>query len=269
MPEGRITAIYIYPIKACGSISLKQSPIAEKGLAFDRNWVIVDDKGEVLTQRDAHHLALIQPAVSEGGTLSLQAPGMAPLTVSPGKSDGKQHHVEVWDEPCVGRDQGDDVAQWLSDYLKLKCRLLRFDFEVSTRVTKQKKPDGVPSPLAFTDTCPLLVISEESLTHLNGRLQKPVEMSRFRPSLVIGGLGEFAEDKYRTMRTNGLSLHAAKPCARCVVVTIDQSDAVAKGPEPLTELSKYRKQGEKVMFGHYFMPASTGAVKIGDRIWNS
>lgn len=266
MPAGRIAAIYIYPVKGCGAISVATSPVAEQGLRYDRNWVIVDDKGEALTQRDAHHMALIQPTVSASGELSLQAPGMTPVAVSPGNEGGKQQGVEIWDEPCVGRDQGDEVAQWLSNYLKIKTRLLRFDFEASTRMTEQTKPDGQASPLAFTDCSPLLLISQESLADLNGRLEKPVAMGNFRPSLVIEGLGEFAEDTYKTMRTNGVTLHAAKPCARCVVVTIDQKDAIARGPEPLTTLSKYRKKGEKVMFGHYFLPDRSGAMSVGDLV---
>ena len=263
MPPAGLTSIYIYPIKSCGQISLTASRVAQRGLPFDREWVLVDNEGKMLTQREAAGMALIQPAVSEDGTLSLTAPGMTPHVVPAVADNGATQAVDVWGTDALGVDQGSETAQWFSDYLKMPARLMRYS-ERSSRVTEQLKPDGSNSPLTFTDLAPLLVISEESLADLNNRLTEPVPMDRFRPSLVIKGLGEFAEDTCKTLTLNGVTLHAQKTCARCVMTTIDQATAVSLAPEPLQTLSKYRKQGQKVMFGYYYQADSAGSLRTGD-----
>lgn len=265
MQTAELTSIYIYPIKSCGRISLETSRIAQRGLPYDREWVLVDDEGNMITQREAAGMALIQPAVSEAGVLSLTAPGMTPHVVPSVADNGTTQAVDVWGTDALGVDQGDETAMWFSDCLKISARLVRFS-QRSTRVTEQPKPDGSTSPLTFTDCAPLLVISEESLTDLNQRLSEPVPMDRFRPSLVIKGLGEFAEDTSRTLTINGVTLHAQKACARCVLTTIDQATAVPKGPEPLRTLNEYRKEGKKVMFGYYYQSDSDGNLRTGDKL---
>lgn len=260
-----LTSIYIYPIKSCGRISLEFSRIAQRGLPFDREWVLVDKEGTMVTQREAAGMALIQPALSQAGALSLTAPGMTPYVVPKVVDNGTTQAVDVWGTDALGVDQSDETAKWFSDYLKMPVRLMRYS-QHSTRVTQQPKPDGSNSPLTFTDLAPLLVISEESLANLNQRLAEPVPMDRFRPSLVIKGLGEFAEDTCRTLTINGVTLHAQKPCARCVMTTIDQTAAVSRAPEPLHTLSAYRNQGKKVMFGYYYQADNDGSVSTGDKL---
>lgn len=266
MPTAELTSIYIYPIKSCGQISLTASRVAQRGLPFDREWVLVDTEGKMVTQREAAGMALIQPAVSDDGTLSLTAPGMTPHVVPAVADDGAAAQaVDVWGTDALGVDQGDETAQWFSDYLKTPVRLMRYS-ERSARVTEQLKPDGSNSPLTFTDLAPLLVISEESLADLNQRLPEPVPMDRFRPSLVIKGLGEFAEDTCKTLTINGVTLHSQKTCARCVMTTIDQATAESGAPEPLQTLSKYRKQGQKVMFGYYYQADRDGSLRTGNTL---
>ena len=53
----RLTEINIYPIKSLGGIGLEQSVVEERGLQFDRRWVLVDEKNKFLTQREFPQMA--------------------------------------------------------------------------------------------------------------------------------------------------------------------------------------------------------------------
>lgn len=265
MKSAAITGITIYPIKSCGGIALSDSECTESGLLHDRTYVVVSDQGKVVTQRDAASMALIQPALTSDGIMTLQAPDMPALPVRSFAGSESLRPVEVWGDACLGIDQGDAAAEWLTTCLKRPVRLLKFS-DQSERRTRQQLPDGSTSPITFTDACPLLVISEESLTILNERLAEPVAMSRFRPSLVINGLGPFGEDDSKVLQVNALTLHAAKPCARCVIVSIDQEQGVLTGNEPLQTLSTFRSPDQKVLFGYYFMPAGCGSLRVGDTV---
>ena len=56
-----------------------------------------------------------------------------------------------------------------------------------------------------------------------------------------------------------------KPCARCVVTTLDPDTGVA-GREPLATLAGYRRIGSKVYFGQNVIHRATGTISVGDAI---
>jgi uncharacterized protein YcbX len=210
-------------------------------------------------------MALIQPTVNQDGSLLLEAPNMIPLTVSPIAENRQRLSLKVWADESAGFDQGDEAAAWLTAFLGVSCRLMCNDREF-TRLTKLTKPNGESARVAFADGYPLLVISQESLTDLNDRLENQVLMSRFRPSIVLSGLGPYGEDRCSQLSSPEIVLHAAKPCPRCVLITIDQESGATSAPEPLRTLSNYRHNGEKVLFGYYFLPDSPGDLRVGNTL---
>lgn len=259
MANGILSGIYIYPVKSCGEISLSEIKGSGTGLEGDRQWVFVGGGDNVLTQRDYPSMALIKPTLLEenGCKLKLEAPGMAPIMVAHNESRDTFNEIELWGNSRSGFDQGDSVAQWISDYLKTEARLLY------TKPTVENPVSG-----RFVDCCPLLVISEESLAELNARLEEPVKMSRFRPSLVVKGLGEFSEDISEKIEIGSTSLFGMKLCGRCVMININQEQGVLTGSEPLRTLSKYRKDGGKVMFGRYYQTQDQFSLKVGMDVLN-
>lgn len=60
--------------------------------------------------------------------------------------------------------------------------------------------------------------------------------------------------------------HVIKPCARCLLTTINPQTGRRDGLEPLRTLAAYRRQGDKVMFGQYLIPAASGTVSVGMRV---
>jgi uncharacterized protein YcbX len=58
---------------------------------------------------------------------------------------------------------------------------------------------------------------------------------------------------------------AVKPCARCVLTTIDQQTG-AKGKEPLKTLAGYRTVGHKILFGQNLVHQGSGMIRVGDEL---
>ncbi|WP_460357203.1 MOSC domain-containing protein [Actinoallomurus acanthiterrae] len=112
--------------------------------------------------------------------------------------------------------------------------------------------------------------SVESLEELNSRLDEPLPMNRFRPSVVLEGLGAWGEDSVRLLRVGGVELELVKPCTRCVITTTDQETAV-KAREPLRTLATYRTRtlpdGDRgVVFGQNAIPRTLGTIAVGDPV---
>ncbi len=119
--------------------------------------------------------------------------------------------------------------------------------------------------MSLADGFPLLLVSQASLADLNSRLERPLLMDRFRPNLVVSGCEPFAEDSWKLVRVGELTLRVVKPCARCVITTVDQATA-AKGKEPLRTLATFRKHGTKVLFGQNLIHDGTGTLRAGDTV---
>jgi uncharacterized protein YcbX len=75
-------------------------------------------------------------------------------------------------------------------------------------------------------------------------------MNRFRPNIVIRGLGPHGEDDANVLRGDGFEIRLVKPCVRCSITTTDQT-TVAVGKEPLRTLAIYRRDAalDGVTFG--------------------
>jgi uncharacterized protein YcbX len=119
--------------------------------------------------------------------------------------------------------------------------------------------------VSFADAYPILLISEESLADLNGRLSQALPMNRFRPNLVVAGGTPYAEDGWKEIRIGGMPLRVVKPCSRCAITTTDQA-TTARGKEPLRTLGTYRRVNGEVMFGQNVVHETTGRLRRGDPV---
>ena len=261
--QATIDQLWIYPIKSCGGVALTEVELTDTGLAFDRAWMVVDDHGEFVTQRELPRMALIQP-VFKLGQLVLRAPGMLALHLALDAAESPLK-VRVWDDEVMAYDMGDVAAQWFSDFLGpeapadlKRLRLVRFDPEVK-RACDARWTGGREAHTQFADGFGLLVTSTASLAELNERLVQaghaPVAMARFRPNIVLGGIEAHDEDRVDTWRVSteqGEALLAnVKPCARCPIPNIDPATAVSS-PEVGDALQAYRQDrrlGGAITFG--------------------
>jgi uncharacterized protein YcbX len=263
----QITALNIYPIKGCRGIPLERVDVDRLGLAGDRRLMLVDADNRFISQRECPGLATIVPAFAGNDTMVVTAPGRDALTFEI-TVDGPSRVVRVWSEhPITAADQGDAVSQWFSDVLAASCRLVAFGKAATNPVDAEYTTD-ITAETAFTDGYPIMATLQESLDSLNVRLDEPVPMERFRPSVVISGANAWSEDDWMTMKLGELYCDAVKPCARCVVTTTDQrTGARALRQEPLRTLATFRTiPGLGAIFGQNIIARGTGVLRVGDAV---
>lgn len=256
--QARITGLFIYPVKSCAGIALEEAALTETGLDLDRAWMVVDEAGQFVTQREAPRLALVQPTLRRGD-LVLRAPGMLALHLAVDRVETPAR-AQVWDDEVPAWDMGAVAAQWFSDFLGRPLRLVRFDPE-HRRLSSLKWTGGVEALNQFSDGFPLLVASQASLDGLNQRLQAaghaPVGMARFRPNLVLDGIEAHEEDRLGHLLVetgepaSPVRLQAVKPCPRCTIPLVDPATALSD-PAVGDTLQAYRS-----------LPAMDGAVCFG------
>ena len=240
----RLESVHLYPIKSCAGVAPAEVLIIETGFELDRAWMVVDEHNEFVTQRDLPRMALIRLVLGRND-MALRAPGMLALHVSLDAVEQKTR-VRVWDDEVAAFDMGDLAAQWFSDFLAKRLRLVRFDPE-QRRLANRRWTGAIEAENAFSDAFPLLVTSTASLAELNRRLatqgQNPVTMERFRPNLVLSGLDAHGEDHLDEVILEGVDgpvrLRLVKPCGRCTIPDVDPLTA-AQGHAVTDALTSYR-----------------------------
>jgi len=239
-----LTELFVHPIKSCAGIALPEALLVETGLDLDRAWMVVDEHGEMLTQRELPRMALIRPAF-KGGEVMLRAPGMLALHLRLDTVEASTR-VQVWDDIVKAYDMGALAAQWFSDFLGRRLRLVRFDPE-QQRLSDPAWAGAVAAENAFADGFPLLVANAASLADLNERLlaraQPAVTMQRFRPNLVLAGLQAWDEDHIDELVIDAeggpVTLRLVKPCVRCTIPNVDPASGET-AHEPGDTLAGFR-----------------------------
>ena len=117
----KVTELAIYPIKSTRQISVTEATVVATGFTHDRAWVLADDNGRFITQRNYPELVRVVATPSDNGLL-LQTTDQPDLWVAR-PSIGELTVVSVWKDQCDALDAGDEAAQWFSQYLNISCRL--------------------------------------------------------------------------------------------------------------------------------------------------
>jgi uncharacterized protein len=228
--SARLARLFVYPVKSCAGVEVREAVLTETGLDLDRAWMVVDDQGVFVTQRELPRMALVKPTLKVHEVV-LRAPGMLALHLAIDTVE-EPARVRLWDDEVPAFDMGDIAAQWFSDFLGRKLRLVRFDPD-HRRLSNTKWTGGAEALNQFNDGYPLLVASTASLAQLNAKLvaagHAAVGIERFRPNLVIDGVEAHDEDRLEVIRiaTDGgeVQLRPVKPCPRCPIPNIDPATA--------------------------------------------
>jgi uncharacterized protein YcbX len=258
-----ISSLIYYPIKACRGFEIESANVERMGLQDDRRMMVTTPEGEFLTQREFPRLALVTPKLMNG-TVELCAPGYDSIQIGI-QTTGAPISVNIWKSKGVQAiDQGEEAAQWFSDWLRTDVRLVHIA-DGYKRLVNEKRAIHDDDHTGFADGYPILLTSEEGLADLNARLDSPVPMNRFRPNIVVKGCEPFAEDTWNRIRIGDVELAIVKPCARCEVTTIDK-ETLERSREPLKTLGKYRKQKLGAIFGQNAIPLNEGNLRLGMKV---
>lgn len=289
--EVHISHLFIYPIKSCGGISIQESQITETGLQYDREFVLCEIRDEntdqegykMLTIRNTPRMAMIRTRIVDGQLyVSLDASGAPdhareiciPLstgnTARDGDDDERTIEFKLHKETVVGVDLGDRFSRFFSEWLGRKVRLIR-----KIAGSRQLCPSSESRTLevAFSDQYPLLVTTMASIKDVNTRVmaegEAPLEVSRFRPNIILDGdLPPFIEDSWQriSLGQSGIEIDLAAQCIRCLLPNVDPETGLKSASnQPYRVLNRYRKEGLKPVFGmHASFLQVQGALSVGD-----
>lgn len=260
--EAEVSSLHYYPIKSCAVTDVESSvEIGERGIRYDRHWMVVSPEGMFVTQREHPKMARINPVV-EDNRLIVSASDELSLLEIPLDYKGDRLDVEVWGNSLEAVDEGDIASQWFSDYLETNVRLVHMPSDF----VREKKG----ARFQFADSYPLLIVSEESLEDLNKRIQanggNSVPMDRFRPNIVVKGVKPYEEDTWERIRVGEVGVGVVKPCIRCPIPQVDQTSGI-KGKEPIKTLYSYRRVSRKdVVFAQKAVPLNRGTIYNRDSV---
>lgn len=257
----KVSELAIYPIKSTKAISLTHSQVSERGLAFDRSFMVTDLQGQFLTGRTHPKLALIKIDIVAQGII-LSAPDM-PMIAFKYRDLAKHYQtVSIWGKDVSGQHCSAEINAWLTRYLSVPCQLMYFG-ENSQRLVKNTN-----KTVAFADGYPILLVSQASLDMLNALTDEPISMSQFRANVVVTGCEAFAEDSWKRIRIAGVEYELVKPCERCVFTTLKPNSLeYSKNQEPLKSLNLFRKdEAGLIDFGQNVVCMGEGEISLADTV---
>lgn len=263
MMKLRLSEIWIYPIKSLGGIRLKQARILEKGLEHDRRWMLVDEHGRFITQREHSELALFDVQINGNSLHILHRKNKVEHVVDMRYRASHPVPVSIWKDVVTATEVQPETSRWFSDQLNLPCKLVFFPEENARPVDPAYALKNENVSLA--DAYPFLLIGQASLDDLNTRLTEPVTMQRFRPNFVFTGGQPYEEDQWKNFSIGNNRFVGVKLCARCTLTTVNPVTGI-KGVEPLRTLAAYRNQNGKVNFGQNVVALDTGLLTEGENL---
>jgi uncharacterized protein len=258
-----ISELFIYPVKSLGGISLSSAVLTDRGFEYDRRWMLVDKDHRFLSQRELPQMALLQVQLHEQGLIVRHKNIDQPSLLIPFEPTGESCLVNVWEDECSARWVNSQADEWFSRILSFPCRLVYMP-DSSRRLVDDQYAHR-QEVTSFSDAFPLLLIGQASLDDLNKRLPSPLGMDRFRPNIVFTGGEPYQEDRMEHFQISGISFFGVKPCARCVITTIDQLTA-GKSKEPLRTLNGYRSRNNKIYFGQNLLFSGSGKIAVNDTL---
>ncbi len=236
-----VSDCFIYPLKSAKGIRVQEMELTNRGPKNDRLWMLVDDTGRFITQRDkgCEKLAHVSVLPDERGMLHVSCLDRESISIEVSQLTSRGGLVSVWSDECESLDAGDVAAEWFSAYLGRSCRLVQLSdsFTREADLRYAKKGDQV----SFADSFPFLFTNEASLSALQPHFSEGthIDMTRFRPNIVLQGLDAFEEDVIHTVQIGGAVFEFVKPCSRCKITTIDQERAILRSQtEPFKSLAR-------------------------------
>lgn len=261
----KLSDIFIYPVKSLSGIRLNEAEVTDRGLKFDRRWMLVDENDKYLTQRTVSKMALINVGIDNTELKFSLKNSSETFSLKMNTEGYRKTKIKVWEDFVYAEFVSTTADEWFSDILKTKCKLVYMPDNSVRLVNNKYASNG--EIVSFADGFPFLIIGQASLDDLNLRIGEKIPMNRFRPNFVFTGGEPFDEDRMESFAINGITFYVVKPCSRCIITTINQTTgAITK--EPLKTLSAYRKVNKRIMFGQNLLHDKNGLVKIGDELKN-
>lgn len=257
-----VLSLFIYPVKSLRGMPVDHMVLDDFGPAGDRRWMIVDSERGFVTQRTHPALANIDVGLVDGEVV-VEIPGYPGLPLTAAE---EACSVKVWRDSVSARRALPEASKALSNYMDQALEFVYMPESTYREVDAQWVADR--RRVGFADGYPFLIANQASLDDLNGRLDSPVDIRRFRPNILIGGDEPWGEDRWRQLAIGGERFDLVKPCSRCVMTTVDPDRGVKDpGAQPLRTLGQFRRTPNGVLFGMNAVHAGgPGLVRVGNQV---
>ena len=256
---------FIYPVKSLAGIACDSLVLTDRGARGDRRWMLVDNGGRFISQREWPKLCLMRMLMADDG-FEIVAPNGESLLVPFAIESGTTREVSIWSDIASAIESPLQINQFFSRALDMSCSLVYMPEDSHRYVDSTYAGDGHLT--SFSDAFPLLLIGSSSLLELNRRLkmagQLEIGWDRFRPNIVVATDEPHVEDSWAEFLMGDVEANGVKLCSRCVMTTVDQTTGLA-GKEPLKTLAQYRSMKNKIMFGQNVI-AQQGTIRVGDTV---
>lgn len=254
--------LYFYPIKSFRGVKTSVMDILKDGPAWDRQWMLVDEKNQFITQRTMPKLAKIGLTFDPEACIELSMPGLDSIDFGLEEQESEKLTVKIWKTEVPAHQVSEEVSDWLSSVLDKKVKLVRLSAEAHRKLS----PEFEDKEVRFVDSQPLLVMSLASQKLLEQKAGVSLSMARFRPNIVIDGVDAHAEDTWENGFTIGsIQFKPMKPCIRCKITTVHPLTGEV-GEEPLKTLATYRQEEDGIAFGYYYAHSGEGRIANGDSV---
>jgi len=256
-----IAKIVEYPIKALRGNPLQEARVGKRGLENDRRWMIINADNNFISQRTYPALARLKVVI--GPTLQLIDIISGDKTEMPNVTNGPFLDVTIWGTKCLARTGYTAIDSFLSQYLLQPVKLV-FMPDESVRQVDQNYAQQ-EDEVSFADGYPVLLTNLSTLKSLNDQLDSPIGIDRFRANLVFDGSEAFEEEHWSIIQIGEVRFRVAKPCSRCRVINVDQSNG-KNDSQVLRTLSLLRGTKGHTDFGVNLIPDNEGKIGVGDEL---
>jgi uncharacterized protein YcbX len=244
----KIEALWSYPVKSCAGIRQEKLEITKGGPRWDRHWMIVDENGQFLTQRQLPKMALIHTSLTAHSLVMRIDNYTFEIPFEKQLSDSRS--VKVWKSVVDAWIEDPLIDSQLSGFLGKKVQLVR-----SSKSPRQ-------FDIHFADSRPLQLANLESLKALNEQLAEKISIERFRANIVVSGLPAFAEDRLTEFSLGGMQFEVSKPCIRCSIINVDPVTGERPHSDPLVKLKQFHAIEGQPAFGVLLVPKNPGTLAL-------
>jgi len=248
-----VRAIHVSAVKSLRLVTVQDARIEQHGIPGDRQFALLDPRRErVATQREIGRLAQIESRFDpETGELALVMPDGS--RVAAAVDGGRPASVKLWDRVVEGRELDGPWAEAVSEVAGRPLRLLEVTHDVRA-----------------LDSHPVSLLSQASADEVGrrGGIDGGFDARRFRPTLLLDGLGPHEEDNWvgRPVRAGEALLSVIRLDPRCSLTTRNPETG-ERDADTLRWLTSYRRAEDgDVYCGLYADVVEPGRVAVGDSV---
>ena len=112
-----------YPLKSCMGEYLETAVLKDKGLEWDRNWALFDEKGQVVTGRTHPFILDVRPVI-KAHTIEIYVKDQKQFAFNIAPTNLSPVEAHVFSYEVKGYEVSTEANQWFSEYLGKKVKML-------------------------------------------------------------------------------------------------------------------------------------------------